>query len=214
MEARIESVAGHANAWIIGDDEEVIVIDPGEADEVLAAVGEREILAVVCTHGHAAHSGGAPAVAERDEAPVALHPADRLVWRAVHDEQPEIEMEDGGAFEVADVRLEVLHSPGHSPGSACLYCEELEVVFTGDALGAAGPVPHDGEFPDFPRQLSSIGEKLLTLPSRTRVLPGHGPELTVGDADKNFDSWAAAGPAGLLGAGDDSGQGGITGLAP
>jgi glyoxylase-like metal-dependent hydrolase (beta-lactamase superfamily II) len=123
-------------------------------------------------------------------------------------------MEDGGAFEVADVRLEVLHSPGHSPGSACLYCEELEVVFTGDALGAAGPVPHDGEFPDFPRQLSSIGEKLLTLPSRTRVLPGHGPELTVGDADKNFDSWAAAGPAGLLGAGDDSGQGGITGLAP
>ena len=49
-------------------------------------------------------------------------------------------MEDGGAFEVAGVKLEVLHAPGHSPGSVCLYCEELEAVFAGDALTADGPV--------------------------------------------------------------------------
>jgi glyoxylase-like metal-dependent hydrolase (beta-lactamase superfamily II) len=216
MEARIEGVT-HAgeNAWIIGDDDEVIVIDPGtDAEAVLAAVGEREILAVICTHGHEAHTSAAVAVAERDEAPVALHPSDRVTWRSVHsDQDPEIEVEDGGRFEVADVQLEVLHAAGHSPGSICLYCEELDAVFCGDVLGADGPVPHEGEFPDFPRQLSAIGERLLTLPATTRVLPGHGEELTVGAADKSFDSWAAAGAAGLLAARESAGPGGIPRLA-
>ena len=216
MDARIEGVtAAGGNAWIIGDDDEVIVIDPGtDAGAVLDAVGEREILAVICTHGHAVHVSAAVEVAERDEAPVALHPSDRVSWRAVHpDQDPEIEVEDGGSFEVADVRLEVLHAPGHSPGSICLYCEELDAAFTGDVLGADGPVPHEGEFPDFPRQLSSIGERLLTLPDITRVLPGHGAELTVSAADKNFDSWAAAGATGLLAASESAGPSGITGLA-
>jgi glyoxylase-like metal-dependent hydrolase (beta-lactamase superfamily II) len=74
-------------------------------------------------------------------------------------------------------------------------------------------MPHEGEFPDFPRQLSSIGERLLTLPGTTRVLPGHGEELTVGAADKSFDSWAAAGATGLLAASDGARPGGIPGLA-
>jgi glyoxylase-like metal-dependent hydrolase (beta-lactamase superfamily II) len=200
MQARIDSVTvkGSATAWIVGDDEEVIVIDPGtDASAVLQAVGEREILAVICTHGHAAHTAAAVAVAERDESPVALHTADRVTWRETHSDAPDIEMEEGGSFEVSDVRLEVLHAPGHTPGSICLYCEELEVVFAGDVLGARGPVPHDGEYPDFPRQLSSIGAQVLTLPASTRVLPGHGEELTVGAAEKSFDSWVAAGPDGL-----------------
>jgi glyoxylase-like metal-dependent hydrolase (beta-lactamase superfamily II) len=107
----------------------------------------------------------------------------------------------------------VLHAPGHSPGSICLYCEELDAVFAGDVLSADGPVPYEGEFPDFPRQLSSIGERLLTLPDTTRVLPAHGEELTVGAADKSFDSWAAAGAAGLLAASESGGPSGITGLA-
>jgi glyoxylase-like metal-dependent hydrolase (beta-lactamase superfamily II) len=216
MDARIEGVtAAGGNAWIIGDDDEVIVIDPGtDAGAVLDAVGEREILAVICTHGHAAHIGAAVEVAERDEAPVALHSSDRVSWRMVHpDADPEIEVEDGGSFEVADVRLEVLYAPGHSPGSICLYCEELDAVFAGDVLSADGPVPHEKDFPDFPRQLSSIGERLLTLPPVTRILPGHGQELTVSVADKTFDSWATAGAAGLLAAGESAGPSGIPGLA-
>ena len=136
MEARVErvdtGVADH-NAWVIGDDEEVIVVDPGEyTAPVFDAVGDREIIAVICTHGHGAHTAAAPAVAERDEAPVALHPKDRLVWREAHgDEMPEIEMEQDGAFEVSDVTLDVLHTPGHTPGSVSIYCEDLGVVFTG-----------------------------------------------------------------------------------
>jgi glyoxylase-like metal-dependent hydrolase (beta-lactamase superfamily II) len=192
---------GELNAWLVGDDEEVIVIDPGEdAASVLAQVGDREILAVICTHGHAAHVAAAVEVAERDEAPVALHPADRVLWRMSHDgADPEIEMADGGRFDVSDVQLEVIKSPGHTPGSVSLYCADLEVVFTGDALSARGPVPHEGEFADFPSQLNAIGERLLDLPPRTRVLPGHGEESTVGDAAKRFDGWVTAGPSGQLG---------------
>jgi glyoxylase-like metal-dependent hydrolase (beta-lactamase superfamily II) len=199
VDARIDRVGTgkpEHNAWIIGDDEEVIIVDPGQdAPAVLDAVGDREILAVICTHGHAAHAGAALEVAERDEAPVALHPKDLLAWREVHGgPRPDIEMEDGGSFEVADVTLEVLHTPGHTPGSVSIYCEDLAVVFSGDALLAEGPCPHDGAFPDFAGQLSAIGAELLTLPGPTRVLPGHGEETTVAAAEKHFDSWVTAGP--------------------
>ena len=209
MEARVERVSAPAvegqvpqavgaecNAWLIGDDDEVIVIDPGEhAAAVLEAVGERDILAVICTHGHARHVAAAVEVAEGDEAPVALHRSDLLFWRMTYDDvNPEIEMAAGGRFDVSDVALEVIHTPGHTPGSVSLYCEDLEVVFTGDTLATVGPVPHDGEYPDFARQLTAIGERLLDLPPATRVLPGHGEETTIGDAAKRFDGWVTAGP--------------------
>ena len=184
------------NVWIVGDDEEVIVIDPGrDAAGVLDVVGEREVLAVICTHGHADHVAAAIELAERDEAPVALHPKDRMLWREAHpSDGADIEMADGGIFEVADVQLEVIHAPGHTAGSVCLYCEELGAVFTGHTLLAEGPVPHDGEFPDLASQLTAIGEHVLTLPADTRVLPGHGQETTVALAEKKFDSWVSGGP--------------------
>lgn len=197
MSTKIEQVASPAaSSWLIGDDEEVIVIDPGtDAAAVLKAVGDREVLAVICTHGHPGHVAAAIDVADRDAAPIALHPLDRVLWREAHpDEDADIDMADGGVFEIADASLEVIHSPGHTAGSVCLYCPELGVVFSGDTLLAAGPAPHDGEFPDFPGQLTAIGEQLLTLPAHTRVLPGHGEEITVAAAEKLFDSWVATGP--------------------
>ncbi len=197
MTARIEPVSSEeTNAWIIGDDEEVIVIDPGrDAAGVLDAVGDRVVLAVICTHGHPDHVAAALEVAEGDEAPVALHPRDGLLWRdAYPDEDADIEMADGGVFDVADVQLEVIHAPGHTPGSVCLYCEDLGAVFTGHTLTAGGLVRHDGEYPDFASQLAAIGEYLLTLPGSTRVLPGEGEETTIAAAEKQFDSWASARP--------------------
>jgi glyoxylase-like metal-dependent hydrolase (beta-lactamase superfamily II) len=198
MTARIELVSSShrgVNTWIIGDRDEVIVIDPGrDPAAVLDAVGDREVLAVICTHGHADHVAAAQEVADRDEAPVALHPRDRQLWREVHDDDAEIEMADGGIFEVADVALEVMYTPGHTDGSVCLYCEGLGVVFTGHVLGADGPVRHEDEFPDFAEQINAIGEQLLTLPAGTRVLPGQGEETTIGAAEKNFDTWFTEGP--------------------
>lgn len=194
-DARIELVTGGpANTWIVGDDDEVIVIDPGTAAPVLAAVGEREILAVICTHGHAGHAAGAPGVGERDEAPIALHPRDRGAWRDLHAADPDIDMDDGGQFEVAGVTLEVVHAPGHSRGSVLLYCEALDAAFTGDVVTNRGPVPRADGFPNWGRQLDAIGAHVLTLPAETRLLTGHGEELTVATADKSFGSWYSAGP--------------------
>ncbi len=200
MDARIDRVTGPVNTWIIGDDDEVIVIDPGElADAVLSVVGQREVLAVICTHGHARHVAAAFDVADRDEAQIALHDADRLAWREVHPgKEPDIRMENGGTFDIADVTLEVIHAPGHSPGSVGLYCEELGVLFSGDVVSADGPVPHQGSFDDFPRQVSSIGASVLTLHGDTRILAGHGEETTVATAERRFDSWVAAGPEALI----------------
>lgn len=209
MDARIEQVVTSGeitedgtvypmenNTWVIGDNDEVIVIDPGHnAAAVLTAVADREVAAVICTHGHPDHVAAAIEVAERDEAPIALHSKDLLFWRETHDEDPDIEMADGGVFEVADVGLEVIHAPGHSPGSVCLYCEDLGVVFSGDTLLATGLARYCGEYPDFPGQVSAVGEYLLTLPPDTRVLPGHGEETTVAAAEKRFDSWVSAGSA-------------------
>src|SRR5215469_5595470 len=191
-DARVERVGGRAVAWIVGDDDEVIVIDPGEdAAPVLDAVGEREVLAVVCTHGHSGHIRAAVEVAARDESPVALHPGDLPAWREVHSGgDPVIDMEDGGIFEVADVTLEVLHAPGHSRGSCCLYSEDLGVVFVGDVVTEDGPVPRRDGFPNWAKQLDAIGAQVLTLPPDTRVLPGHGDEFTVASAEKLFNSWA------------------------
>jgi glyoxylase-like metal-dependent hydrolase (beta-lactamase superfamily II) len=194
MNARIEAVTGAVNTWIVGDDSEVIVIDPGaDAAAVLDAVGSRDILAVICTHGHGPHCEAAGRVADRDEALVALHPGDRSAWREVHEAEPDIEMEEGGTFGAAGITLEVLYAPGHSRGSVCLYCEELEAVFAGDVVSSDGPVPHDGSFPNWGKQLDAIGAQILTLPPDTRILPGHGDELTVAVVEKQFDSWVSAG---------------------
>lgn len=196
MDARIDLVPpgrrGGCNCWLVGDDDEVIVVDPGtDPEPVLAAVAEREILAIICTHGHAGHVVAAP-VAAAGEAPVFLHPADTLPWQeAGLDTALAEKMAPGGLFEVSDVTLEVLPTPGHSPGSVSLYCEELGAVLPGDALLADGPGQHDGEYPDLPGQLSAIGAELLTLPESTRVLPGHGEQITIGQALQRFDAWAA-----------------------
>jgi glyoxylase-like metal-dependent hydrolase (beta-lactamase superfamily II) len=200
MDARIDRVAPDrrrgCNTWLVGNADEVIVVDPGrDAQAVLTTASDREILAVICTHGHPEHVAAALEVAARDETPVALHRMDMLAWREEHPgAEPDIQMEEAGIFEVADAALEVLHTPGHTPGSVSLYCEELAVVFSGDALLADGPAPHAGEYPDFPGQLNAIGQELLTLPPEVRVLPGHGEEITVETAGKRFDSWVTSGP--------------------
>jgi glyoxylase-like metal-dependent hydrolase (beta-lactamase superfamily II) len=200
MDARIEQVASTVNCWLVGDDEAVIIIDPGtDASAVLDAVGDREVVAVICTHGHDSHVRAALEVAKRDEAPVALHAAECYEWRQVHpDVMPEIEMADGGAFEVADVVLVVMHTPGHSPGSVCLYSEDLKSVFTGDTVVASGPYPHEGSFDDFPGQLAAIGEQVLDLPADTAVLCGHGERTTVAALATHWDSWVDGGPAPLI----------------
>ncbi|MCA2186684.1 MBL fold metallo-hydrolase [Nonomuraea cavernae] len=181
------------NTWILGDDDEVIVIDPArDAEKILEQVGEREVLAVICTHGLPDHVGAAIEVASRDEAVVALHPKDKPLWRETWSETwPDIDMEDDGIFGVADVQLDVMETPGITPGGVSLYCEGLSAVFTGKSLQADGPGKIGGEYPALPDQLTSIGGRLFTLPTDTRVLAAHGEEVTVGDLEPHFDGWVS-----------------------
>ncbi|MBG0825603.1 MBL fold metallo-hydrolase [Planomonospora sp. ID91781] len=179
------------NTWIVGDDEEVIVIDPArDAEKILEQVGEREVLAVICTHGLPDHVGAAIEVAARDEAVVAMHPKDKPLWRRTWpDTWPDIELEDEGVFAVADVELEVMTTPGVTLGGISLYCEELDAVFTGKTLLADGPGRIGGEYPALADQLSTIGGRLFTLRHSTRVLPAHGEEAVIGDLEPRFDAW-------------------------
>lgn len=181
--------------WLVGDDEEVIVVDASyDADAILTAVGDRQVLAVVCMHGYRDHVEAAVDVAERDEALIAVHIADRMLWDEAHpDHEPDVELEHGGALEVAEQQLQVVHTPGHSPGGVSLYAPELGVVFVGDTLTEEGPGTADSSYADFPNLLTSIGERLLTLPSDTRVLPARGEETTVAVQDDKFDQWVADG---------------------
>ena len=181
------------NTWIVEADKDgVIVIDPAhDAEAILKAIGDREVYLVACTNGYSPHIGAALAIAEETEADIALHPREMRAWRRVHgaEHRPEIEVEGGGALDVADLHIDVLPLPGTSPGSIGFYISGLGVVFGGDTLREGGPGTVGDTHLDYTTQLASIGENLLTLPPDTRVLPDRGPATTVERENKNFDSW-------------------------
>ncbi len=169
------------NVWVVGDDEVCVVIDaPHDAAPILELVAGRKVLAVLLTHGHDDHIGAALDLASATGAPTHLHPDDRMLWDRVHPEPPAAALADGDRFEVGDMVLEVVHTPGHSPGACCLYAERLGVVFTGDTLFQGGPGATGRSFSDHDTIVASIRERLLTLAPETRVLTGHGDETTIG----------------------------------
>lgn len=182
-----------SNTWIVEADKDgVIVIDPAhDAEAILKAIGDREVYLVACTNGYSPHIGAALAIAEETEADIALHPREMRAWRRVHgaEHRPEIEVEGGGALDVADLHIDVLPLPGTSPGSIGFYISQLGVVFGGDTLRRGGPGLVGDTHLDYTTQLATIGENLLTLPPDTRVLPDRGPATTVERENKNFDSW-------------------------
>ena len=124
------------NVWLLGDDHEVIVIDAAHDPEaILGAVGDRRLSAIVCTHGHNDHINAAPQVADAKGAPVLLHPADQVLWRMIYPGQlPDGDLADEEVMEIAATPLRVLHTPGHSPGSVCLYAPAQRLLFSGDVL--------------------------------------------------------------------------------
>ncbi|WP_018658189.1 MBL fold metallo-hydrolase [Actinomadura flavalba] len=229
MDARIETVVtsgetslyGTAydvenNTYIVGNDDEAIVIDPGfDAEKVLKKVGDREVMAVILTDGHEHHLRTALEVAaageedEDDWAPIALHRGDRPLWRdyfarlakeeddeddakALRSLEPDIWLEDGGVFQIGDAQLEILHTPGHTPGSVSIVSDQLGVVFSGDTLHRGQPGSIGGQYEDRRKQINSIGALLTPLREQDpRVLPGQGEETTAREEDARWETWGA-----------------------
>lgn len=183
------------NVWLVGDDREVVVIDAAhDPRPIVEAVGDRRAVALIATHGHNDHINAAGAVADELDVPVWLHPADLGLWHQVcPDREPDRWLDDGLRLEVGDTVLEVLHTPGHSPGGCCLSDAGDAVVFSGDTLFRGGPGATGRSFSDFPTIIASIRDRLLTLPAGTRVLPGHGEETTVGAEAPDLPEWVRRG---------------------
>jgi glyoxylase-like metal-dependent hydrolase (beta-lactamase superfamily II) len=169
------------NVWIVGNDTECVIIDsPHDAAAIINEVQGRKVLAILQTHAHNDHIGAAREVAEAVGAPIYLNPEDLILWEQVYpDAKPDRELADGDVFEVGGATLRAIHTPGHSPGSTCFYLESEGTVFTGDTLFNGGPGATGRSYSDYPTILTSIRERLLTLPPETVVRTGHGDNTTI-----------------------------------
>ena len=183
------------NIWLIGDDHEVLVVDAAhDAEPISAAVGDRRVVAIACTHGHNDHINAADDLARLTKhAPVLIHEADRPLWDAIYPERaPDGALRHGDEVKVAGQTLRVLHTPGHSPGGICLLMPDGH-VFGGDTLFRGGPGATGRSGSDFPTIIESIRSRLLTLPGDTVVHTGHGDTTTIGDEAPHLDEWIARG---------------------
>jgi len=174
---------------------EAVIIDPGdEAPRILARIQELKFVPryIINTHGHIDHICAIDAVSEVYPVPLAIHPADVPLYT---DEQtarmfgrqaplvkrkPDILLHEGDTLSFGTLTLEVLHTPGHTPGGICLvsrpYC-----VFSGDTLFQRGIGRTDLPGGNYEQIVSSIREKLYTLDEDLAVFPGHGEPTTIGE---------------------------------
>ncbi|MCG8917571.1 MBL fold metallo-hydrolase [Actinokineospora sp. PR83] len=178
------------NVWIIGDDDDVVVVDAAhDAEAIQEAVAGRRVTAIVCTHAHDDHINAAAALASATKAPVKLHPADDELWQRVYPGTTYQPLADGDEIDVAGITLKVLHTPGHAPGAVCLHAPELSALFSGDTLFQGGPGATGRSFSSFPTIIDSITDRLLTLPPDTVVHPGHGDTTTIGAEAPHRQEW-------------------------
>ena len=182
------------NVWLVGDDAEVIVVDPAhDAEAVARAVGDRSVRAILLTHGHWDHVRAAPGFARIVGADVWLHPEDRVLWEAENGDAPFEPLTHGDRFDVAGISLEARHTPGHTPGSTSFVVEGLGAVLTGDTLFEGGPGATRWGYSSFERIISSIEDRLFPLPDEFAVHTGHGPSTTIGTERPALPDWIARG---------------------
>ena len=185
------------NCSVIGDEGtcDAVVIDPGDdIDEVLALVRKHglQVKQIVITHAHIDHVGGAMKLRSATGAPILLNQNDYALLKMLDAQAAWIGVPPPGSVQIdqsldqsdtvktGGLTAEVLHTPGHTEGSICLYYPAQKKLIAGDTLFAGSIGRTDLPGGSFDKIIHSLHEKVLALPDETVVLPGHGPETTIG----------------------------------
>lgn len=186
------------NCSILGDEVsgEAIVVDPGDEIPRIMAILNRHKLTVkqiLITHAHIDHIAGAARLKQLTGAPILYNPRDlplvkmmdvQAGWLGMATPEvnaPDDTLEDGRIVAITGLTGNILHTPGHTQGSVCLYLPAQELLLAGDTLFAGSVGRSDLPGGDGRTLIRSIHEKLLPLPDQTVVIPGHGPNTTIGE---------------------------------
>jgi glyoxylase-like metal-dependent hydrolase (beta-lactamase superfamily II) len=191
------------NCFVIADEKskECFVVDPAdEPDRIIDFINENnmKVKYIICTHAHFDHVGAVPEIKKETEAKLVIHRYDLNIYRSSKNHaalwgfeidplpEPDLFVSEGEVLQIGNLRFEILHTPGHSPGGICIYGEGI--LITGDTL-FAGSVGRT-DLPGGDREsLKKSFIRLMSLSDAVKVFPGHGPESTVGkERTDNFFS--------------------------
>lgn len=175
------------NAYIVvcqATGDSLLVDAPGDADKILKQLAGTKPKYILITHTHIDHIGALEELKTRLKIPVALHAEDAVRLSL----QPDMELKDADIIEVGKLKLKVLHTPGHTPGSLCFLLGKH--LISGDTIFPGGP-GKTGTPADFKQIVKSIETKLFVLPDDTQVYPGHGEGTVLGKEKKEFAAFAS-----------------------
>ena len=175
------------NAYVVidGDSNESIIVDaPAEGEQILDAAQGTRVSAIVVTHRHPDHWTSIDLLKESTGAPVYCHEADREQYA----DKVNRTLSDGEELALGGIRLRVIHTPGHTPGSICLLTGRH--LIAGDTLFPGGPGRTDRP-EDLQQEIRSILDRLYPLPDDTHVYSGHGDDTTIGQSKEEYAAFAS-----------------------
>ena len=187
------------NCYIVHEGSEAIIIDPGGNPElIIKTISELNvnIKAIIATHCHFDHILAVNVLRNKYDAPFMTHPKEKETLELFEDflkmymteiPVPDRFVDEGNVISIGAKKFYILHTPGHTPGSICLYNYDEKVIFTGDTLfkGCYGRTDFPGGSHD--AMMESLRKIFMLIPKDFKVLPGHGRETTIGDEKKFYE---------------------------